>query len=128
MDTHLQPQRKTQTISRTAARTHQYKHCLKHRKGIRADIVYFLTQACSVLCFYIRSKTWLAHELPEEVQDIIDYNLHHGIGRLQRSYSSGQQAKLDNKGGKFFKGGKGKWSKGKGKSSKKGGGKSSEAP
>jgi hypothetical protein len=100
---------------------------LKHRKGIRADIVYFLTQACSVLCFYIRSKTWLDHELPEAVQDIIDYNLHHGIGRLQRSYSSGQQAKLDTKGGKLFKGGKGKWSKGKGKS-KKGGGKSSEPP
>ena len=107
MDTHLQPQRKTQTISRTAARTHQYKHCLKHRKGIGADIVYFLTQACSVLCFYIRSKTWLDHEVPEEVMDTFEYNVRNGIDKLHRSYSSGQV--------------KGK-SKGKGK--KNGGGKS----
>ncbi len=123
IDTHyLQPQRKTQTISRTAARTHQYKHCLKQRKGIGADIVYFLTQACSVLCFHIRSRTWLDHEVPEEVMDIFEYNLHHGIDRLHRSYSSGQQLKLKGKGGKFNKGSfKGNWSKGKGK---KGGGKS----
>jgi hypothetical protein len=53
---------------------------------------------------------WLEAAVPEEVTDMFDYNLQHGIGRLERIYSSGQFAKGSKKGGKASK--KGDWNKG----------------